>query len=48
MDYADGYQVTAALYDAILALSPIMLLWNVQIGMRNKVLLCGLFALGCL
>lgn len=38
----------AALYDILLALSPIGLLWHVQIETRNKWLLCGLLALGFL
>ena len=38
----------AALYDILLALSPVGLLWHVQIETRNKWLLCGLLALGFL
>jgi hypothetical protein len=40
--------VTAALYDIILATSPIFLLWNVHINIRKKMLVCGLLALGYL
>ena len=45
---ADPGSVMAALYDILLALSPIGLLWHVQIETRNKWLLCGLLALGFL
>lgn len=40
--------VTAALYDTLLAVSPIFLLWNVQMNIYKKVMLCGLLALGVL
>lgn len=40
--------VMASGYDIILAVSPIFLLWNVQISRRSKTLLCGLLALGFL
>ena len=43
-----GYLVTAALYDTILATSPIILLWDVKINTYRKVSLCGLLALGFL
>ena len=40
--------VMAAGYDVILATSPVFLLWKVQIRMYDKLLLCGLLALGFL
>ena len=40
--------VMAAGYDIILAISPIFLLWKVQVNIHSKVLLCGLLALGFL
>ena len=40
--------VMAAGYDVLLATSPIFLLWNVQISLYHKSLLCGLLALGFL
>lgn len=43
-----GAAVIAAGYDVILATSPILLLWNVQISPRSKWLLCGLLGLGFL
>lgn len=38
----------AAGYDIILATSPVLLLWEVQISRYHKSLLCGLLALGFL
>lgn len=40
--------VSAALYDTLLAVSPIFLLWNVQMDIYKKMMLCGLLALGFL
>ncbi|MCJ1408465.1 hypothetical protein MMC19_002540 [Ptychographa xylographoides] len=40
--------VSAALYDVILSVTPIFLLWNVQIDMRKKIALCSVLSLGFL
>ena len=40
--------VTASLYDIILATTPIVLLWNAQINIWKKTLVCGLLAIGYL
>ena len=42
------YKVSAAVYDVLLALSPIFLLWKVQISFHRKLLICGLLSLGFL
>lgn len=40
--------VMAAGYDILLAVAPIILLWDVKIDIHKKMLLCGLLALGFL
>ena len=44
-DYSAGF---AILTDLILSLAPIGLLWNVQMALRRKLLICGLMSAGIL